>query len=99
VIADRELAERTYEEVLDGWMHDPYDASITGGLRWNRSEDPKYDDEFVNHPLSRMRKKMTLIQPTIRLAESLATEPSFVYGVGPPQPEEKPGFLRRLFRR
>jgi hypothetical protein len=65
------------EEVIRGWMRDPYDPSIVDGFAWNLSEAEEYDALFPGHPLSRLRPVLKHVQATLRIAEEVKGEPWF----------------------
>ena len=52
VISDR-LTKKGDNE---NWSADPYNPNFTDGTLMNRSEDPTYDSEFPDHPLSEARR-------------------------------------------
>lgn len=52
---------------LIGWASDPYDSSRRDPLMRNLSEDEAYDEKFPQHPLSRLRRYLSRIAPSIRL--------------------------------
>ncbi|MBW3088131.1 hypothetical protein KIH77_05225 [Bifidobacterium sp. 82T24] len=39
-----------------GWSRDPYDANYRHGILMNLSEDSRFDDSFLDHPLSVIRQ-------------------------------------------
>ena len=65
------------KETMPGWMRDPYDPSIVGGFAWNLSEAEEYDEQFPDHPLSRVRRVLKHLQATLRIAEEVKSEPRF----------------------
>ena len=48
------------EGQIEGWMADPYDASVRTPLMGNRAEAKEYDARFPAHPLSRARGVLDL---------------------------------------
>ena len=48
-------------------------------LQPNVAEDPKYDEQFPEHPLSRVRAMLAKIEATLQVDESVKRSPSFVY--------------------
>ena len=44
------------EDPFAGWMKDPYDDSITIGVRMNLSEQEEFDEKFPGFPLSMCRE-------------------------------------------
>ena len=63
VILDRYLREGNVN--LDNWSADPYNSTYTKGTLMNKSEAPKYDAEFEDHPLTRVRKYLSEIEDNI----------------------------------
>lgn len=52
--------ERTGDP-LNGWVQDPFDPGYTRGVPMNRSENEKYDAQFPAHPLSELRKFLSVL--------------------------------------
>ena len=64
-------------------------------LARNRAEDPAYDADFPDHPLSLVRRQLAQIQASAALPEQVLRAPPFVF---PPQPRSGGG-LRGMFQR
>lgn len=64
---------------IPGWMQDPYDPTVQTHIMRNLSEDEKYDPQFPDHPLSRVRAMLRQILPSIRLNAELENVPAFTY--------------------
>jgi hypothetical protein len=71
---------------LQGWMQDPYDSSISYPLSsdgsicsYNISDSIQYDEYFPAHPLSRLRRRLDLIQKTLTVSQDVCSEPKFEY--------------------
>ncbi len=64
---------------VEGWSQDPYDASATAPLMRNRSEDEKYDEQFPDHPLSRLRRILGRIQDSLRISSEVKAQPAFSF--------------------
>jgi hypothetical protein len=64
---------------IDGWMADPYDATVYAPLMRNRAEAQEYDSQFPQHPLSRARQVLDRIQATVTLATELRASLAFRY--------------------
>jgi hypothetical protein len=81
IVMDQALAHQrvTIDEAgqLKGWAADPYDPSFSGGVLRNRAEAEEYDKEFPDHPLSRVRRYLNAVVPTIRLSERTKRAPAF----------------------
>ena len=60
---------------LRGWADDPYDFLSRAPLVRNRSERAEYDDEFADHPLSRARRTLELLQRTLQLSSRVRCSP------------------------
>jgi hypothetical protein len=87
VVMDQELAQQriTIDEAgqLRAWAADPYDPSFTGGVLRNRAEAEEYDQEFPDHPLSRMRRYVNALAPTIRVSDTIKRAPAFGESAAP----------------
>jgi hypothetical protein len=59
---------------LVDWSRDPYDATRRDPLMRNLSEDPQYDERFPQHPLSRLRRYLAQVAPSIRLQDGAAVK-------------------------
>jgi hypothetical protein len=64
---------------IEGWARDPYDASIETPLARNLAEDERYDAQFPDHPLSRVRSILNPIQASLRVNNAVKSKPKFVY--------------------
>jgi hypothetical protein len=71
---------------LRGWMHDPYDRSISYPLSsdgsicsYNSSDSVQYDEYFPAHPLSRLRQTLDCIQKTLTVSQDVCNAPKFAY--------------------
>ena len=62
-----------------GWMADPYDPSFVGKLARSLADDEKYDGDFPDHPLSRLRPMLRRTEGTLRVAADVKGEPEFVF--------------------
>jgi hypothetical protein len=62
-----------------GWSQDPYDASASAQLMRNRSEDEKYDEQFPDHPLSRLRRILAQIEKSLRISSGVKAKPAFSF--------------------
>ena len=61
------LTVETYEE---SWVRDPYDPDYCGverGLLRNLSDDERYDSQFPEHPLSRVRRTLDMLLENVFL--------------------------------
>ena len=70
-----------------GWLRHPYIPSITGGVLRSLADDERYDAEFPDHPLARLRRSMREIEESLRLADEVRAAPPFV---GPPPTTQAP---------
>ena len=63
---------------LEGWFSDPYDPEFKNGVLRNLADDEKYDNDFLNYPLTRTRKILSAIKDNMLLKEEIAvSEPFF----------------------
>ena len=63
---------------VEGWAHDPYDASATASLMRNIAEDESYDEQYPDHPLSRLRRILAQIQNSLRISSEVKAQPRSV---------------------
>jgi hypothetical protein len=75
LLASGEISVDAHSGTVSGWLSDPYDASLSGPMTRTRAEDPRYDDLFPDHPLSRARKLLTRIQTSARFAAEVRLAP------------------------
>lgn len=61
----------------NNWMRDPYDPTISLPFMRNPSEDPAYDADFTNHPLSRARVLLQHLERTLQVAPEVKSEAKF----------------------
>ncbi|MFI9510043.1 hypothetical protein [Nocardia sp. NPDC052566] len=66
---------RPIEEVVRMWARHPYAPQVSGGLPRNWSDDPSWDDQFPDHPLSRARRLLTTVGPTVELHPNFKSAP------------------------
>ncbi|MBC8136664.1 MAG: hypothetical protein H8F28_12315 [Fibrella sp.] len=64
---------------MQGWMQDPYDPAVNAPLMRNLSEDIRYDVDFPDHPLSRLRSILGRVQVSLHLAPEIKNAPPFVF--------------------
>ena len=76
---DRFMAEhgkgRTPDEMMGYWAQHPYAPEVQGGLPRNWSEDPWWDQHFPQHPLSRARRLLQTMAPTIEVHPAFHAAP------------------------
>ena len=65
------------EEGMTGWAADPYDPDFQADILRNQAEDERYDADFPDHPLSRLRRGLKDVEVSLRLAESIKTAAAF----------------------
>lgn len=69
----------------DGWvMPHPYAPELKGRLPYHRGDDPAWDTQFPDHPLSRVRAWVGWVLATATVDPAFAALPDFV--PGPPAP-------------
>lgn len=56
---------------LAGWIRDPYDEACDEAALHTRSDDERLDPLLPAHPLSRVRRRLNLIQTTLSVASDL----------------------------
>jgi hypothetical protein len=61
----------------ENWSSDPYDSNYDKGTLMNKSEDPMYDVDFENHPLSKARKMLSQIETDIEFKAEIEKLRSF----------------------
>ncbi|GAA2362828.1 hypothetical protein [Dactylosporangium salmoneum] len=61
----------------DFFMPSPYAPDLTDGLPSHRADDPQYDAEFPEHPLTLARQIMRRLLPTVRLDPRFKAEQAF----------------------
>jgi hypothetical protein len=64
---------------VEGWSHDPYDASAKASLMRNIAEDESYDEQYPDHPLSRLRRILGQIQDSLRISSEVKTQRRFSF--------------------
>lgn len=62
----------------DTWFQDPYDLSFQGPTLRNPADDPEWDERFPDHPLSRCRAHLRMLEDRITLKEHLKIAPDFL---------------------
>jgi hypothetical protein len=58
---------------IKGWFQDPYDSDYQGHILCSSSDDEKYDAQFPDHPLSKIRRYLMQIEETMRSEEPIAS--------------------------
>jgi len=61
----------------DAWFQDPYDPSFEGPALRNPADDAEWDERFPDHPLSRCRAHLRMLEDRISLKEDVKTAPAF----------------------
>lgn len=56
VVMEIAMREGKVGSQMNGWTCDPYDPKFTKGFLMNLSEDEKYDQMFIHHPLTEARR-------------------------------------------
>jgi len=52
---------------VKGWFQDPYEVNYPGPVLRSIADDETYDAMFPDHPLSRMRRSLSILRPSLRL--------------------------------
>jgi hypothetical protein len=79
-IADKLIKENviTFNETgSENWVCDPYDSTFNVGLLMNRSEEPMYDKDFPEHPLSLVRAQLEQIESGICFNDKIRKNKKF----------------------
>jgi len=72
IVMDQFMAKYAKQGKLgNDWSRDPYDPKGAYPLMPNKAEDEKYDKEFPEHPLSRLRAYLRRIEPTLKFGPDL----------------------------
>jgi hypothetical protein len=72
---------------LDGWLlPHPYAPEVKGALPFHRGDDPAWDAQFPDHPLSRVRAWVRWATATATVDPGFAALPEFVPGRAAPGP-------------
>lgn len=73
------VADLTFDDTGQpiGWVADPYDATVTGGILRNLADDEQWDEQFPEHPLSRCRRHLQQVRDGLVLGERLRAVPPF----------------------
>ena len=63
---------------FDGWvLPHPYAPEVRGRLPFHKGDDPRYDAQFADHPLSRVRAWAHHVVRTARVDPGFAALPPF----------------------
>ena len=54
---------------MKGWFLDPYDSKYDSMASHTLSDDPKYDEQFPSHPLSRVRRQFPEILDALEFSD------------------------------
>jgi hypothetical protein len=54
---------------LEGWFTDPYDSEYKGIVLRSVADDEKYDSQFPDHPLSRLRSTLKTVRESLQLPQ------------------------------
>lgn len=96
VVGDRALADNRVSlegnGTMSGWITNSLASFSELWMYNNISEEEALDAEFPEHPLSRLRKHMRLLEPSIRLSDFVKRAPAFT------NPQAKPAWWTRFFR-
>jgi hypothetical protein len=76
-MAERSEHGISVPETMAEWTRHPYDPALEGGLPRNGADDQEWDAHFPDHPLSRVRRTLLTVAPTIRLDAGFKALPPF----------------------
>ena len=54
---------------LEGWFTDPYDPKYKGKVLRSVTDNEKYDEEFPDHPLSRLRSTLKTVRESLHFSQ------------------------------
>ena len=54
-----------------GWAQDPYDSTAQGPFLRTLADDSRWDEVFLDHPLTRARRVMRHVENTLIVADEL----------------------------
>lgn len=74
---------KNLEEISNAFYKDPYDPRHDKEARFALSDDPKYDNDLADHPLSRCRRKTNALLASLTVGESIRKEA--LYNTSPPK--------------
>ena len=60
-----------------GWVKDPYDPQFDNIALFNLADHPQYDAKFPDHPLSRVRRKLSHIINTVQFGRDIIDAAEF----------------------
>ncbi|KVN82402.1 hypothetical protein WL67_01265 [Burkholderia ubonensis] len=72
-----EIDEATGE--LIGWTQDPYDSSHRAAFMRNQADDQKFDAQFPDHPLSKVRRYLAELETGVRVDPAMRGLQPFAY--------------------
>ncbi|RKF30721.1 hypothetical protein BCY88_12730 [Paraburkholderia fungorum] len=72
-----EIDEVTGE--LVGWAQDPYDPDYRAAFMRNQADDQKFDAQFPDHPLSKVRRYLAELESAVRVDPAIHELQPFAY--------------------
>jgi len=75
----RQAAVKKRYEGRPDWEEDPYDPTYRGKPMRNQSDDERYDADFPDHPLTRVRRYLADLPKQIDIDPGIKALPPFVY--------------------
>jgi len=63
---------------LINWSADPYEPTFEGPVLRNVADDERYDSQFPNHPLSRVRRYLNELESTIAISNAVKHSAAFL---------------------
>jgi TPR repeat protein len=79
----------TASDIMEGWGADPYDPDSRAELQCNQADAEIYDEQFPDHPLSRLRRMMTTLQDSLELDGMLLENAPFTGQGSDSEPDRK----------
>lgn len=65
------------DSAVVGWTWNPYDLTFSERVAPNLSDDPKWDNTFSSHPLSRCRQIVSVFLESVSWSDALCEAPMF----------------------
>ncbi len=82
VVLDQELGlghvQIGQDNRLSNWFADPYEPTFGGAVLRNVAGDERYDSLFPDHPLSRVRRYLNELEPTIAISDAVKHSAAFL---------------------
>jgi hypothetical protein len=78
VILDKVIGKGLVDvETRSGWFFDPYDPDFNAPILSNLADSEEYDEHFPNHPLTRARNTMKMINGNVKFSDDILKAAKF----------------------